>query len=1020
MPVGHSTNADTLPGVKLFVASTGWPYKPCHTPQNPIILVHGGAEEELAPYAGSSGHLCSRYGSLLRALAHAEHDDVFLVDLSELAQVAPRSEWFKRPMKALQMFRKWLVKFNPTAATVIAYGQDADIIAQLVGDDQQEHIARLIAVGKTRQVLVNGKSLQVVNVEPTIDAIVAGAERSDAGTEDLERMFYVSVTFSLDQRSKQLKQDAQNISSDVLRPAISASAVSVIASVFGPEARAPMSVKSSMVPAANSVSKSAAAAQSIVPANGKPSTGKHGAVIEGVASHHLTLGMSFGCFFAKVLSCFVDGPVARAVVADVHGCVEVLAPRHLAEGMPTGRDVSLDGRVVSIDGRLVVAAERAVPHTGLREGYTPVREGVRNASVYQHLFGCLVLRRGRCVLARNDQGVLRIPATYATERETAEQAATRAVAQACDIHEEELALLHDVAPATVYHTVDGEITVLTIFPALATGPPPADEDDSEDEDDAYDWFAYSTAVSRVNTEHERSAIACISRNFAEALGAGAVVPDFSCEFGPTGRAAQLALPEATPSVPGPAVVARAASPGMMRSAESYQGLNAQELLSEQADLVRRLQLVTEQLSANLSSLESAGKLDVAVIPKPEKLLPVTVLSGFLGAGKTTLMTHILQNVEGLRVAVIVNDMAAVNIDAALIEKADVRQEKEKVVELSNGCICCTLREDLLTTLMDLTKENRFDYVVIESSGISEPLPVAETFTFDNQETGVRLDQFSRLDTLVTVVDGVNLFKELESVETTFTSGQAAYEGDERPLAQLLVDQIEFANVILLNKMDLMSDSMVADVKKTLQMLNPNAGVFETINSNLPLKHILNTNLFSMTDAEKHEQWLKEARIGEHSPETVEFGIRNFVYRRRKPFHPQRLNALLQNKAEKLPGVVRAKGFCWIATRPKFVGTLSCVGSLHDLKQAQPWWAAMEKELWPEGLEHDLKSAGLWQEPHGDRSQEIVVIGRHVDADIEAALDACLLTEAEMDQEQPWTFIDDLPAWEDATDGEQTK
>nr|UVT37964.1 CobW domain-containing protein 1 [Karlodinium veneficum] len=398
-------------------------------------------------------------------------------------------------------------------------------------------------------------------------------------------------------------------------------------------------------------------------------------------------------------------------------------------------------------------------------------------------------------------------------------------------------------------------------------------------------------------------------------------------------------------------------------------------------------------------------------PRPEDRLPVTVLSGFLGAGKTTLMKHVLENLDGLRVAVVVNDMAEVNIDAALVDQADVRQEKEKVVELSNGCICCTLREDLLTTIMDFAQQNRFDHLLIESSGISEPLPVAETFTFDNKDTGVRLDQYARLDTLVTVVDGVNLFSELESIQTTATSGQAAYEGDDRPLAQLLVDQIEFANVILLNKCDLLSDKQKLDVKTTLQSLNPNAAVFQTVRSVLPLKHVLGTGLFSMSDAEKNEQWLKEARIGEHVAETEEFGIKSFMYRRRLPFHPERLRKLMDD-AESLPGVIRAKGFCWIATRPRFVAVLSFVGSLRDMSQGQPWWAAMETELWPEGLSEDLRSSGLWQEPFGDRSRELVVIGQYEQADIEARLDACLLTKDEMAQPQPWSFSDTWPAWED--------
>jgi G3E family GTPase len=302
-------------------------------------------------------------------------------------------------------------------------------------------------------------------------------------------------------------------------------------------------------------------------------------------------------------------------------------------------------------------------------------------------------------------------------------------------------------------------------------------------------------------------------------------------------------------------------------------------------------------------------------------------------------------------------------------------------------------------------------LLIESSGISEPLPVAETFTFDNKETGIRLDQFARLDTLVTVVDGANLFPNLHSIQTTATSGQAAYEDDDRPLAQLLMDQIEFANVILLIKCDILSDKQKLYVEAVLQALNPNAAVFRTERSVLPIKHILGTGLFSMTDAEKNEKWLKEARIGEHVAETDEFGIKSFMYRRRRPFHPERLRQLM-NDPESLPGVLRAKGFCWIATRPGFVAVLSFVGSLRDMSQGQPWWAAIEPDLWPEGLSEDLRFSGLWQEPFGDRSQELVVIGQHEQPDIEARLDSCLLTEAELAEPQPWSFADTLPAWEE--------
>jgi len=391
---------------------------------------------------------------------------------------------------------------------------------------------------------------------------------------------------------------------------------------------------------------------------------------------------------------------------------------------------------------------------------------------------------------------------------------------------------------------------------------------------------------------------------------------------------------------------------------------------------------------------------------------VTVLSGFLGAGKTTLLKHILENKENLRVAVIVNDMAEVNIDAMLVSDASLQQRPEKVVELSNGCICCTLREDLLTGILDLSRQQRFDYVVVESSGISEPLPVAETFTFDHKQSGVMLKDVARLDTLVTVVDGANVLAELQTMDTTKSRGQAAYEEDVRPMAQLLVDQIEFANVLVLNKCDLMSESQAAEVRAALQRFNPDAQIVQSVRSQVPLRDILNTGRFSMNAAEANEKWLKEARTGEHAPETEEFGIHSFAYRRRVPFHPVRFGKLLKDPDALPPTVLRAKGFIWLATRPSFAGVLSCVGRLRDLSQGQPWWAAVERDLWPEGLWDDLQT--LWQEPHGDRMQEIVVIGSYDRADVEARLDACLLTAEELAQES-WSFPDELPPWEDAQD-----
>ncbi len=397
-------------------------------------------------------------------------------------------------------------------------------------------------------------------------------------------------------------------------------------------------------------------------------------------------------------------------------------------------------------------------------------------------------------------------------------------------------------------------------------------------------------------------------------------------------------------------------------------------------------------------------------PTASKKLPVTVLSGFLGAGKTTILNHILNQKHGKRVAVIVNDMSEVNIDAAIVRDGAtaLSRTEEKLVEMTNGCICCTLRDDLLKEVSKLARENRFDYLLIESSGVSEPLPVAQTFSFTDEE-GASLLDLTKLDTMVTVVDGKDFFKQFKKHRSLADRGLAVNEDDLRTISDLLADQIEFADVLVISKADLITEDEITLLEETLFALNPSATIIKISKGKIPLDEILDTGRFDMDRAMNSPRWLKELE-GVHTPETEEYGIGSFVFQARRPFHPERFWNFIHAKWK---GLLRSKGYFWLASRNQVIGLWNLAGGTAEYQPVGFWWAAAPKTYWPDDENTVNQIMKEWVSPFGDRRQELVFIGQKLPREkMIEALESCLLDDGEMSLgDEAWKELDDpFPAW----------